>query len=91
LSEKDDVLTLKAELAGTSADTAKSLQDSLNGLKGMLSLAASGQDADPVAKAVAAATKTFATTQSDKTVDVEWPISVDQVTTIVKAIASKCK
>jgi hypothetical protein len=89
LSEKDNTITLHADLAGQSADTAKNLKTSLDGLKGMLTLAAGGEDADPVAKAVVSASKTFVTSQQDKSVVVDWPVTIDQVNAIVKAAAEK--
>jgi hypothetical protein len=89
LSEKDDMVTLAADLTATSPDTAADLQQSLMGLKAMLGLAAGGDTPNPVAKAVVAADKTFKTTLKEKTVSVSWPMPVEQAATIFSAIADQ--
>jgi hypothetical protein len=89
LSEKQDKVTVHAQFTGASAETASNLRTALEGLKSMLTLAAGDENADPVAKAVVGASKSFATTQQDQAVIVDWPVSVDQMSTIVKAIAEK--
>lgn len=88
-SEKDDMVTLRAELQGSSADTAANIRQTLLGVKSMISLAVQGDNPDPVAKAVVAATNGFTATQQDKAVEVEWPIPVEQAESIINAIADK--
>jgi hypothetical protein len=89
LSEKDDTVTLRAELNSGSADTASDIKDMLDGLRGMLKMAARSEDnPNPVAKAVVAATKSFTASLKDNKVTVEWPITVEQVQDIINAVAS---
>jgi hypothetical protein len=89
LSEKDDTANARADLRANSADNASNVRSLLEGLKGMLGVSASGENADLVAKAVVAADKTFATTQKDTDVLIDWPIPIDQLKAIIKAIGDK--
>ena len=91
LSEKDDMVTLQAELQGTSADKAAKLQQSILGVKAFIGLSAGNDNPDPVVTAVDAADKSFTATLKDKTVIVSWPVPVEQATTIFTAIADKRK
>jgi hypothetical protein len=87
LSEKGDTASARADLRATSPDNASNVRSLLEGLKGMLGISASREKADPVAKAIVAADKSFATTQKDSDVLVDWPIPVDQLKAIIKAVA----
>jgi hypothetical protein len=89
LSEKDDTANARADLRANSADNASNVRSLLEGLKGMLGVSASGENADLVAKAVVAADKTFATTQKDTDVLIDWSIPIDQLKAIIKAIGDK--
>jgi hypothetical protein len=89
LAEKDDMVTLSADLHASTPDTASDLQQSLMGLKAMLALVANSNNPDPVAKAVVAAGKSFKATLKEKTVSISWPVPVEQATTIFNAIADK--
>jgi len=89
LSEKDDMVTVAADLNGSTAEKAAKLQQLLMGVKAFIGLNAANEDADPVAKAVGAADKTFTATLKDTTVSVSWPMPVEQATAIFTAIADK--
>jgi hypothetical protein len=90
LSEKDDVVTLRAELSSSNTDDASAVNDMLNGFRGMLRMAARSEDnPNPVAKAVVAAGKSFTASLKDNTVSVEWPIQVDQMQSIINAVAAQ--
>jgi hypothetical protein len=90
LSEKDDMVTLRAELTSGSADNAGDIKDLLDGFRGMMRVASRDQDnPNPVAKALVAAAKSFVASQKDSKVTIEWPIPVEQVQGIINAIAEK--
>jgi hypothetical protein len=89
LTEKADVIILSGELQAATSDNAANLRSLLEGVRGMLGVAASSDNADPVAKAVVAADKSFTTTQTDNVVSVDWPVQLDQFKAIIKAIADK--
>jgi hypothetical protein len=89
VSEKGDVLNVHGELQTGSRVEAANVRLLLEGVKGMIGVAADRENADPVAKAVAGADKSFAAARDASAVDVDWPIPVDQLKTIIKAVGDK--
>ncbi|HEX4125478.1 MAG TPA: hypothetical protein VHY37_12175, partial [Tepidisphaeraceae bacterium] len=89
ISEAGDTIAVRAELRSASADAAGDVRLLLDGVRGLLGVSARRQNADPVAKAVAAADKSSTATQQDGSVMIDWPIPIARAKAIIQAVADK--
>jgi hypothetical protein len=83
LSEKDGSADVQANLTTDNADTAEQLHAAMDGIKAMVTLAGTGENADPKAQMAAKALKSFHATAADKSVSVDWSIPLDQVSDFI--------
>ncbi len=76
---QDKNVVLHGAIVVATAEAAQQMCTSLEGIKAMVTLAGSAEDADPKAKIAADAIKNVTPKAQDKTLTVEWPISLDLV------------
>jgi hypothetical protein len=85
LSEKENTALVQANVVALTPDAAAQMQATLDGVRAMVNLASGGDNADPNAKAAAAALATLTAKLTDRTIHVEWPIPLD----IIKGLVEK--
>lgn len=84
LREQGDQLQLNAAVTAKTAQFAEQMRTSLEGIKAMVTLAASNPNADPKAKAAAAALQTLTAKSQDKTLSIECRISTSSIVTLLQ-------
>ncbi|MGE5610511.1 MAG: hypothetical protein ACM359_14770 [Bacillota bacterium] len=84
LREQGDQLLLNAAVTAKTAQFAEQMRASLEGIKAMVTLAASNENADPKAKAVAAALQTLTAKSQDKTLNIECRVSTSSLVTLLQ-------
>jgi hypothetical protein len=83
LSESENNAVLQANVLALTPETASQMKSTLQGVQAMVNLAANGDNADTHAKNIAAALSTLDVTMQDRTLRLQWPISLDSIKNIM--------
>ncbi len=86
LNETDGNAVLHASLSADNSEVADQLQTILRGIKAMVSLAGSGENADPRARTAASLLKTVEIAKAGDTVAVDCTISMEQVKDLISKL-----
>jgi hypothetical protein len=76
---QDKNMVLHGAIVVATAEAARQMCTSLEGIKAMVTLAGNAEDADPKARVAADAIKNVTAKAQNKTLTVDWPISLDLV------------
>lgn len=91
LSEKGEDALLQASVMSKTAEAAEQMRTALEGIKAMVTLSANSDNPDPNAKNAATALTTLKASTENRTMKIDWPISLDLVREIVDQGASQHK
>ena len=86
LSEKGEDALLQASVMSKTAEAAEQMKSALEGIKAMVSLSANSDNPDPNAKNAAIALTRLKATTDNRTMNIDWPISLDLVRPIVDQV-----
>jgi hypothetical protein len=75
--EQENNLVIQGNVVAITSEAAVQMQQTVNGLRALMSLKSNADDADANTKSAAAALATLSVTQQDHTLNVQWPVSLD--------------
>lgn len=89
LADDDKNPVLTAQMTTETPESAENLKQKLDGLNAILGMMSGGQNADPVAKAAAAATASYESKQDKNVVDVKIPMTSEKFADLIAAVQKK--
>lgn len=89
ISEKADSAVVHANIVSRTPEATEQISTALEGIRAMVNLAANAENAAPNAKNAAIALDSLKATVEDRTMQIDWPVSIDLIGKLLERGASR--